>query len=240
MSDLVLEVRNLSVAYDQSAALTGVSLLVSRGAITTIIGSNGAGKSTILRAIAGLVRPNAGSIRFDGGEVVGLGPDQIVALGIALVPEGRRLFGSMTVAENLGLGAYLRNDTAAIARDLERVLSYFPQLRERLRSLASHLSGGQQQMLAIGRALMAAPRLLMLDEPSIGLAPNVVDIIAGIIQAVNAFGMSILLVEQNAYLALRLAETAYILENGRVVLSGPANELSRTDTVRAAYLGVQI
>ena len=238
MSDLVLEVQNLSVAYDETAVLTGASLSVSRAAITTIIGSNGAGKSTILRAIAGLVRPNAGSIRFDGGEIAGLEPDQIVALGIALVPEGRRLFASMTVGENLELGAYLRSDLGAVARDLERVLGYFPQLRERLRSPASQLSGGQQQMLAVGRALMTAPRLLMLDEPSIGLAPNVVDIIAGIVQAVNAAGMSILLVEQNAYLALRLAETAYILENGRIVLSGPANELSRIDTVRAAYLGV--
>jgi branched-chain amino acid transport system ATP-binding protein len=238
MSDVILDVQSLSIAYDTTAALTEASLSVSRGTIMTIIGSNGAGKSTILRAIAGLVRPNTGSIRFNGGEIAGLEPDQIVALGIALVPEGRRLFASMTVRENLELGAYLRNDPDAIARDLDRVLGYFPQLRERLRSPASNLSGGQQQMLAVARALMAAPRLLMLDEPSVGLAPIVVDSIAEIIRAVNAAGMSILLVEQNAYLALRLAETAYVLENGRIVLSGPANELSRTDTVRAAYLGL--
>jgi branched-chain amino acid transport system ATP-binding protein len=238
MSDVILDVQRLSVAYGATAALTEASLSVRRGTIMTIIGSNGAGKSTILRAIAGLVRPQAGSIRFDGGGIVGLEPDQIVALGIALVPEGRRLFASMTVRENLELGAYLRNDAVTTARDLDRVLGYFPQLRERLRSPASNLSGGQQQMLAVGRALMAAPRLLMLDEPSVGLAPMVVDTIAEIIQAVNTAGMSILLVEQNARLALGLAEIAYILENGRIVLSGPAEELSRSDTVKTTYLGL--
>jgi branched-chain amino acid transport system ATP-binding protein len=238
MSDVILDVQRLSVAYGATAALTEASLSVRRGTIMTIIGSNGAGKSTILRAIAGLVRPQAGSIRFDGGGIVGLEPDQIVALGVALVPEGRRLFASMTVRENLELGAYLRNDAVATARDLDRVLGYFPQLRERLRSPASNLSGGQQQMLAVGRALMAAPRLLMLDEPSVGLAPMVVDTIAEIIQAVNTAGMSILLVEQNARLALGLAEIAYILENGRIVLSGSAEELSRSDTVKTTYLGL--
>jgi len=238
MNETILDLRSLSVAYGATEALTEVSLSVKRGAIVTIIGSNGAGKSTILRAIAGLVRPHGGSIHFDGGEIVGLEPDRIVALGIALVPEGRRLFASMTVRENLELGAYLRRDAEAVAQDFDRVLAFFPPLRERFNSRASSLSGGQQQMLAVGRALMAAPQLLMLDEPSIGLAPIVVDTIAEIIQAINAAGVSILLVEQNAHLALRLAEVAYILENGKVVMSGASGELSLTDSVKAAYLGI--
>ena len=238
MSEAILDLRSLSVAYGKTEALTEVSLSVRRGAIVTIIGSNGAGKSTILRAVAGLVRPHGGSIRFDGEEIIGLGPDRIVKLGIALVPEGRRLFASMTVRENLELGAYLRRDAKAVAQAFDRVFDYFPPLRERLNSRASNLSGGQQQMLAVGRALMAAPRLLMLDEPSIGLAPVAVDTIAEIIQAINAAGVSILLVEQNAHLALKLAEIAYILENGKVVMSGAADELSRTDSVKMAYLGI--
>lgn len=238
MSETILDLRNLSVAYGATPALTEVSLSVRRGAIVTIIGSNGAGKSTILRAVAGLVCPQGGSIRFDGGEIAGLEPDGIVGLGVALVPEGRRLFKSMTVRENLELGAYLRRDACEIARDYDRVLAYFPALRERLDARASSLSGGQQQMLAVGRALMAAPRLLMLDEPSIGLAPVVVETIAEIIRSINGGGMSILLVEQNAHLALRLSETAYILEKGQIVMSGASDELSSADAVRTAYLGI--
>jgi branched-chain amino acid transport system ATP-binding protein len=238
MTEPILEISGLTVDYGSSRAVAEASLVVPAGAMTTLIGSNGAGKTTILRAIAGLVRAKAGTIRFAGEGILGLEPDAIVARGIALVPEGRRLFGSLSVRENLEIGAYLRRDTAAVARDRDRVLEHFPALAERLNARASDLSGGQQQMLAIGRALMAAPRLLMLDEPTVGLAPVVVGTIARILRAISAEGIDVLLVEQNAQLALQLARHAVILENGRVTVSGDADDLARSDMVKSAYLGI--
>ncbi len=238
MTSPILEINGLTVDYGTSRAIAEVSLMVPAGAMTTIIGSNGAGKTTILRSIAGLVRPTAGAIRFAGEDILGLEPDAIVARGISLVPEGRRLFGSLSVRENLEIGAYLRRDAVAVARDLVRVLEHFPALAERLDARSSNLSGGQQQMLAIGRALMSAPKLLMLDEPTVGLAPVVVGTIARILRAISAEGIDVLLIEQNAQLALQLARHAVILENGRVALSGSADNLARSDRVRAAYLGI--
>jgi branched-chain amino acid transport system ATP-binding protein len=234
---VTLEVSNLFVSYGAAPAVQDVSLQVPHGVITTIIGSNGAGKSTVMKAIVGLVQPAAGSIRFGDTTLTGLHPSQIVAHGVALVPEGRRLFASMSVSENLAAGAYSRDDQAAVAADRERVLSMFPVLGERLSLRAGSLSGGQQQMLAVGRALMSRPKLLLLDEPSIGLAPVVVQQIAEIVRTVSREGVDILLVEQNASLALRIAERAYVLENGRIVSSGSAAELREDPAVQAAYLG---
>lgn len=234
---MTLEVTNLFVSYGPAPAVQDVSLRVPEGVITTIIGSNGAGKSTLMKAIVGLVRPTAGSIRFGDTPLNGLHPSQIVAHGVALVPEGRRLFASMSVGENLRAGAYSRDDDAAVAADHDRVLDMFPVLRERLSQRAGSLSGGQQQMLAVGRALMSRPKLLLLDEPSIGLAPVVVQQIAEIVRTVSREGVDILLVEQNASLALRIAEQAYVLENGRIVSSGSAADLREDPAVQAAYLG---
>ncbi|MCP1335522.1 ABC transporter ATP-binding protein [Futiania mangrovi] len=238
MTDPVLVVEDLYIAYDGVPAVDGVSLAVERGQITTIVGSNGAGKTTLMKAVAGLLKPTGGRIRFGGDDITGLSADQVVLRGLTLVPEGRRLFPTMSVRDNLRTGAYTRKDEAAVRADFEKVLTYFPILKERLEQQAGSLSGGQQQMLAVGRALMAAPKLLMLDEPSIGLAPTVVETIAEIIRTISANGVDILLVEQNAHMALELAEKAYVLENGEITLSGSGAELMESDKVREAYLGL--
>jgi branched-chain amino acid transport system ATP-binding protein len=234
---MLLELNNLSVHYHKVAALTAIDMAVAERAVVTIIGANGAGKSTTLRAISGLVRPSSGEIRFDGRRIDQLPPEQIVALGIAHVPEGRRVFPDLTVRENLNTGAYLRKDKVQIARDLDNVFGHFPRLRERSSQWAKTLSGGEQQMLAIGRAMMSNPRLLLLDEPSMGLAPVMVQEIARIIGEINQRGVPVVLVEQNAELALRLAEYAYVLETGTVALHGNAADLHENDHVRRAYLG---
>ncbi len=236
--ETVLSVHDVRFAYDGVPALDGVGLTVERGRITTLVGSNGAGKTTLMKTIAGLLRPQRGVIRFQDEDITGLSPDQVVARGVTLVPEGRRLFPSMSVRDNLRTGAYTRSDERKVRADFEKVVAYFPVLADRLGEQARSLSGGQQQMLAVGRALMAAPKLLMLDEPSIGLAPTVVQTIAEIVRAVSREGVDILLVEQNAQMALELAERAYVLENGSVVLQGPSEELMRSDRVRTAYLGL--
>lgn len=235
----MLEVRDISVAYGAIKALHGVSLSVAKGEIVTLIGCNGAGKSTTLRAISGLVRPGSGDILYEGRTLRGVAPHEILRLGLAHSPEGRGVFPNMTVSENLDLGAYARkrSEHAQIREDREKALGLFPRLRERLKQSAGTLSGGEQQMLAMARALLARPRLLLLDEPSLGLAPQIVQLIFRIIREINAAGTTILLVEQNAHMALQVANRAYVLEVGRVVMSGDAKELARTDEVRKAYLG---
>lgn len=233
-----LEVEGLDVSYGIVRAVREVSFRVRRGSITTIIGSNGAGKTTILKAVVGLLRPERGKVLFQGRDISGASVDSVVRSGIALVPEGRRLFKQMSVRDNLMSGAYARNDRTAIVADLERVLDYFPVLRERIAARAMDLSGGQQQMLAVARALMSAPRLLLLDEPSIGLAPTVVRTIGEILRIINRGGVDILLVEQNSHMALRLSDYGYVIETGRVVMQGPSSELLASDDVRRAYLGV--
>ena len=234
---MLLEIRNATVHYHKVAALRGVSLDVPDGSVVTIIGANGAGKSTLLRAISGLERLSGGEIRFGGQRIDGTLPEKVVALGIAQVPEGRRVFPDLTVQENLNTGAYLRRDRERVARDLDGVFEHFPRLRERRRQWAKTLSGGEQQMLAIGRALMSNPKLLLLDEPTIGLSPVLVQEMARIIGEIHARGVPVVLVEQNAELALRLADYAYVLEIGSVALHGPASELHENDHVRRAYLG---
>ena len=234
---MLLEVRDATVHYHKVAALRGVSMDVPDGSVVTIIGANGAGKSTLLRAISGLETLSEGEIRFDGRRIDGTLPEQVVALGIAQVPEGRRIFPDLTVQENLDTGAYLRRDREQMARDLDDVFGHFPRLMERRRQWAKTLSGGEQQMLAIGRALMSNPRLLLLDEPTIGLSPVLVQEMARIIKEIHARGVPVVLVEQNAELALRLADYAYVLETGSVALHGPASELHENDHVRRAYLG---
>ncbi|MCC6133041.1 MAG: ABC transporter ATP-binding protein [Acidobacteria bacterium] len=233
----LLVVRDLSVHYGAIRALDGVSLEVPQGQIVTLIGSNGAGKTTTLRAISGLLTPSAGSIVFSGESLEGMEPHEIVRLGLVQAPEGRGIFRNMTVAENLALGAFIRKDRAGIHADTEEVLSLFPRLRERYQQNAGTLSGGEQQMLAIARAMLARPKLLLLDEPSLGLAPQVVQTIFRIIKEINAKGTTILLVEQNAHMALAVSQQAFVLEVGRIALSGPAGELARSDEVRKAYLG---
>jgi len=237
-AEALLRIEGLHVRYGAIHALRGVDLEVRAGEIVTLIGSNGAGKSTTLRAISGLVRPTAGCIVFDGNEVTGLSPHRILRLGMAQVPEGRGIFANLTVDENLEMGAYARKDRRAIARDRERVFELFPRLSERLRQSAGTLSGGEQQMLAIARALLARPRLMLLDEPSLGLAPQLVQIIFRIIGEINQAGTTIFLVEQNAHMALHVAHQAYVLEVGSVVMSGEARKLAASDQVRKAYLGV--
>jgi branched-chain amino acid transport system ATP-binding protein len=232
----LLRVESLSVAYGAILALRGVDFEVRAGEIATLIGSNGAGKSTLLRAVSGLLRPRSGRIWFEGTDITAERADRRVARGISQVPEGRRIFANLTVRENLQMGAYLRR--AGDSSAYERALALFPRLRERLGQSAGTLSGGEQQMLAIGRALMAQPRLLLLDEPSLGLAPLLVQQIFAIIQEINAQGTTIVLVEQNARQALRVAQRAYVLESGAVTLAGPAPELARDERVRRAYLGV--
>jgi len=234
---VLLEVRNATVHYRKVAALRGVSMDVPDGAVVTIIGANGAGKSTLLRAISGLESLSAGEIRFGGGRIDGAPPEAVVALGVAQVPEGRRVFPDLTVLENLNTGAYLRRDREGVARDLDGVFEHFPRLKERRRQWAKTLSGGEQQMLAIGRALMSNPKLLLLDEPTIGLSPVLVQEMARIIREIHERGVPVVLVEQNAELALQLADYAYVLEIGSVALHGPAADLHENEHVRRAYLG---
>ena len=232
-----LEIKDLHVSYGGIRALKGVDLTVEEGQIVTLIGANGAGKSTTLRAISGLQRPQSGSILYGGEELVGLPAKEIVRRGIIHVPEGRRVFPDMTVAENLKIGAFLRTDKGGIADDMEYVHSLFPRLKERSWQLAGTLSGGEQQMLAVGRALMSRPKVLMMDEPSLGLAPLIVKDIFSIIRRVNADGITVLLIEQNANAALRVADYGYVLETGTIALTGTGEELLRNESVREAYLG---
>jgi len=233
----MLDLADVHTFYGNIRALRGISLAVAPGEIVTLIGANGAGKTTTLRTILGTVRPRRGSVRFNGHRLETLTTDRIVRLGIAQSPEGRRIFPRMTVLENLELGAFARPDRAAIAPDLERVFTLFPRLHERVTQKGGTLSGGEQQMLAIGRALMARPTLLLLDEPSMGLSPILVDAIFRIIQEVNRQGTTILLVEQNARMALRVAHRGYVIQTGRIVLHDTAAELLRSDLVRKTYLG---
>ena len=232
-----LDIQNLTIAYGRTEAVRGINLHVPAGRVVCLIGANGAGKTSTMRALSGLLRPRAGSIRLDGVEIAGLKPHQVAAMGMLQVPEGRQIFAELTVAENLTLGAWLVDDHAEIARRKQRVLERFPRLRERLAQLAGSMSGGEQQMLALGRALMGNPRLLLLDEPSMGLAPLFVDEIFSIIAELKREGTTILLVEQNASAALEVSDDAYELENGRIVLSGPAAEVAENPAVAAAYLG---
>ena len=234
----LLEVEDLHVSYGRIRALHGVSLVVPEGAVVALIGANGAGKSTLLRAISGIVRPRRGAVRFSGEDLVGLPVHQIVRRRVIHVPEGRGMLARMTVLENLRVGGFARRDRAATSAELDRIFAMFPVLRERRAQLAGSLSGGEQQMLAIGRAMMAGPRLLMLDEPSLGLAPLVVREIFRIIPRLTAEGAAVLLVEQNARMALQCAAHAYVLQTGQVVLSGPAADLLASPEVQRAYLGV--
>ena len=233
----MLKIDNLEVAYGNIKAIKGISLEVNQGEIVTLIGSNGAGKSTTLRAISGILKPKSGSITFNGERIDGVEGHDIVAKGICQSPEGRRIFPKMSVDENLDLGAFLRNDKEAIAADRERVLELFPRLRERIDQKAGTMSGGEQQMLAVGRALMGSPKLLLLDEPSMGLAPVLVDMIFETIEKINKQGTTILLVEQNALAALNVANRAYVLESGSIKMSGKAKDLISNDEVTKAYLG---
>nr|WP_244484506.1 ABC transporter ATP-binding protein [Mesorhizobium sp. Root552] len=233
----MLEVRNLHVHYNKVAALKGVSLQVPSGGIVTIIGANGAGKSTTLRSISGLTKPSKGEIHFDGQRIDNLPAEKIVARGIAHVPEGRRIFPDLTVEENLRIGAFLRTDKAKIESDIEDIFQRFPRLKERRTQWARTLSGGEQQMVAIGRALMSGPKLLLLDEPSMGLSPVMVQEMARIVSDIAERGVPVVLVEQNAGLALKLASYAYVLEIGTVAVEGKASDLQTNDHVRRAYLG---
>jgi branched-chain amino acid transport system ATP-binding protein len=234
----MLEVTDLSVSYGAISALAGISLRLDPGAIVTLIGGNGAGKTTTLRTISGLLRPKSGRVTFLGEDITSLPAHKIVARGLSHVPEGRMVFSNLSVAENLAMGAYLRHRKEEIARDLDYVYGMFPRLRERLRQPAGTLSGGEQQMLAIGRALMADPKLLMLDEPSLGLAPRLISTIFEKIVEINrAKGTTVLLVEQNAKLALEVSSHAYVLETGRIVMGGPSAELKDKPQLKAAYLG---
>ncbi len=234
MSNL-LEVKNLNVSYGGIKAVKEISFQVPKGQVVTLIGANGAGKSSTLRSIVGLVRPEGGSIRFKDTELAGLSADQIVAKGITLVPEGRRVFSDLTVLENLKIGAYMRKDS--LDDDLNWVHDLFPRLKERSWQLAGTLSGGEQQMLAIGRALMSKPELIMMDEPSLGLAPIVVQGVFDIIKEINKQGVTILLVEQNANMALKAADLGYVMETGQITLQGSGKELAENEEVKAAYLG---
>ena len=239
----LLEVRNLKLSYGGIAAVKGIDFYINAGELVTLIGANGAGKTTTLKVIAGLLKPSSGSIHFLGSAIGGQPAYELAKLGVGLVPEGRGVFARMTILENLQMGAYVRqgsHSAKSIDRDLEVVLETFPRLRERLSQLAGTLSGGEQQMVAIARAMMARPKLLLLDEPSMGLAPLMVETIFGVIQDLNQHGMTILLVEQNARLALSMADRAYVLESGVITLSGTANELLNDDRVREAYLGVDV
>lgn len=233
----VLEIRDMVCGYGGVTALRGISLEVKAGQLVALIGANGAGKSTTLRAISGLVPPRAGQMRFEGIDITGAKPPVVLASGIAHCPEGRRVFPHMSVEENLDMGAYLRRGSGEIAADRDRIYSEFPRLAERRRQAAGTLSGGEQQMLAIGRALMSRPRLVMFDEPSLGLAPNIVERTFAIIRSIRDSGTTVLLVEQNAFAALDMCDHAHLLENGRIVLSGAGAELIENEHVRKAYLG---
>lgn len=233
----MLKVNSIDVFYGNIQALHGVSLDINQGEIVTLIGANGAGKSTLLKAISGLLKPKQGDIVYEGQSISGKAAQTIVKQGISHVPEGRRVFANMTVEENLELGAFLRNDKDGIRKDFAKVYELFPRLLERKKQLSGTLSGGEQQMLAMGRALMARPKLLLLDEPSMGLAPLLVKTIFHIIEEINQSGTTVLLVEQNANMALSIANRAYVIETGRVVLSGTAEELHASDQIKMAYLG---
>jgi len=233
----LLTVHELEAYYGRVCALHSVSLEVAEGSVATLLGANGAGKTTTLRVISGLLRPTRGSVEFDGKRIDGFGPDRLVRAGIVQVPEGRQIFADLTVRENLLLGGYTRRDGGSARRESQRVFDYFPRLGERLRQLAGTLSGGEQQMLAIGRALMARPRLLLLDEPSLGLAPLLVKEIFRVIGDIRAAGTTVLLVEQNAHMALSVADHAYVLETGRVILADRSAALRQREEVQRAYLG---
>lgn len=233
----MLQVAGLNVYYGGIHALKGISFHVREREIVTLIGANGAGKTTTLKTISGLLQPRSGTIQYQGREITGVPAHRIVEYGLSQVPEGRRVFVDLSVEENLELGAYKRKDTGGIRQDLKRVYELFPRLAERRQQPAGTLSGGEQQMLAIGRGLMSRPKLMLLDEPSMGLAPLLVKEIFQIIREINFAGTTILLVEQNAHMALSVADTAYVMETGRIVLSGPAEEVARNDEVRKAYLG---
>ena len=233
----MLRINELKVRYGGIEAVKGITLEVPEGKIVTLIGANGAGKSTILRTAAGLVKPSEGRIHFQGADITGLSSDKIVSMGLALVPEGRRVFPNLTVLENLKIGAYLRKDKDGIETDLNWVYELFPRLKERSWQAAGTLSGGEQQMLAVGRALMGRPRLIMMDEPSLGLAPLVVKGIFEIIREINRKGVTVLLIEQNANMALQTADVGYVLETGRITLTGTGRELLNNAAVKKAYLG---
>jgi branched-chain amino acid transport system ATP-binding protein len=233
----LLEIKNLSVFYDAVQALRGVNLQVSQGSVVCLIGANGAGKSTVLRAVSGLKKPTLGDIYFNGDSIIRLRPEQIVRWGIVQSPEGRGIFPNLSIEENLDLGAYVRQDYSEIKKDLEKTYELFPRLKERLKQLAGTLSGGEQQMLAMGRALMARPQLLLLDEPSLGLAPQVIELIFETIAKINREGTTILLVEQNAQLALEASHYAYVLETGSLLLEGEASKVLSDPRVQEAYLG---
>ena len=233
----MLQLESVSAGYGRVGVLAGVSLEVRQGDFVCLVGANGAGKTTTLKTISGLLRPSAGRIVFEGQDIGGRKPQDILRLGIAHCPEGRRVFPHLTVQENLAMGAYVRRDAAAVAADLERVLAHFPVLAERRRQPAGTLSGGEQQMLAIGRALMARPRLIMFDEPSLGLAPTVIETTFRIIGEIQKDGTTVFMVEQNAYMALRMATRAYVMETGRITLEGPARALLDDEHVKKAYLG---
>ena len=233
----MLKIEDINVYYGNIHALKGISVEVKEGDIVTLIGANGAGKSTILRTISGLLRAKSGNVLFEGKSIASMPAEDIVRLGVIQVPEGRRIFANMTVQENLELGAYIRKDRSGIAKDIAKVFERFTRLGERRTQIAGTLSGGEQQMLAIGRGLMGQPRLMLLDEPSMGLAPLLVKEIFSIIKEINDSGTTILLVEQNAHMALSIAHQAYVLETGRITLAGSAKELSESEAVRKAYLG---
>jgi branched-chain amino acid transport system ATP-binding protein len=234
---MLLSLKNITVFYDTAKAIKDITIYLEEGSVVSVIGANGAGKSTILKSISGLVPLKSGVIEFSGKKINGLSVDKIVGLGIAHIPEGRRLFPHMSVEENIRLGAYLRKDKTGISEDLEKSFMLFPVLKERKNQKAGSLSGGEQQMLAIGRALMAKPRLLMMDEPSLGLAPIVIENLSETIMSINKSGISVLLVEQNAGLVMKVSRKCYVIEVGRVVLEGDINELMADDSVRRAFLG---
>ena len=235
MSDVILSVKDLQVSYGGIEAVKGISFDVPEGKIVTLIGANGAGKSTTLKAIAGLVKPSAGTIEFKGESITGKDSSDIVSRGVTLVPEGRRVFANMSVLENIKIGAYLRKDD--LSEDIEWVYSLFPRLKERSWQLAGTLSGGEQQMLAVARALMSRPKVIMMDEPSLGLAPLVVKGIFDIIKEINKKGVTVLLIEQNANMALKIADRAYVMQTGQITMSGSGRELAENEEVKAAYLG---
>jgi branched-chain amino acid transport system ATP-binding protein len=234
-----LELRNIHTFYGHIHAIKGISLRVEPGEIVTLIGANGAGKTTTLRTISGIVRPSEGEVLFNGGRIDRVPPHRIVEMGVCQSPEGRRIFSRMTVQENLEMGAFARRDPAGVKEDLERALELFPRLKERLKQRGGTLSGGEQQMLAIGRALMSRPKVLLLDEPSMGLAPMLVETIFNTIVAINRQGVAVLLVEQNALMALNVANRGYVLETGRIVLEDDARALQQNEQVQKAYLGIE-
>jgi branched-chain amino acid transport system ATP-binding protein len=235
--DIILKLSNIESYYGPIMAIRGISIEVPRGQIVTLLGANGAGKTTVLKTISGILDPQKGSIEFLGKPIQRMEADKIVRLGLSHVPEGREVFPFLSVRENLMMGAYPRRDRDAVGEDLERVYGYFPRLRERVNQAAGQLSGGEQQMLAIGRALMSRPRLIMFDEPSLGLAPNIVERTFAIIRGIRDAGTTVLLVEQNAFAALEMCDHAYLLEGGRIVLSGPGADMIENEHVRKAYLG---